>query len=94
MRSSGDEGDSTSAAVEGRFIETSATSAEALEDSAEQKGPLSEEGGLQSSLSEGEPSLEGKSVWQRLKSIGRQQKDVSMLPRPFGLKILKHPEFF
>ena len=82
MRSSGDEGDITSAADEGRFIETSATSAEGSEDSAEQQSPLGEDGGLKSSSAEGEPSQEGKSVWQRLKGIGRQQKHVSRLPCP------------
>ena len=56
--------------------------AEGSEESAEQQGPLSEDGGLKSSSAEGKPSLEGKSVWQRLKGIGRQQKHVSRLPCP------------
>ena len=54
--------------------------AEGSEKSAEQQGPLIGDDGLKSSSAEGKPSLEGRSMWQRLKGIGRQQKNVSTLP--------------
>ena len=56
-------------------------SAEGSQESAEQQGPGGENAeSLESSSAGSGPSLEGESVWQRLKSMGGQQDNVGTLP--------------